>query len=87
MMAGVGDEMVLLDSINGHYFSLDRIGRRMLDLALGEVDQAQIISRLQSQYDAEPAQLKADFIDLMSSLEKAGLIESADRIRTGKQTP
>ena len=75
MMAGMGDEVVLLDSVNGHYYSLDRVGRSMLDLALGEDEQDRVLALLESRFDAGPAQLAADFSALMDSLVAAGLVE------------
>ena len=78
MMAGMGDEMVLLDSLNGSYYSLDRIGRSMLDLALAEEGRENVIAVLESRFDAAPEQLDADFSALMDSLVEAGLVEAAD---------
>ena len=75
MMAPMGDDMVLLDSLNGHYFSLDRVGRRMLDLALTESDTATINEKLLAQFDASGSQVAEDFRTLMGELQSAGLLE------------
>lgn len=78
MMAGMGDEMVLLDSLNGHYYSLDRIGRVMLDMALEDDDLDGVLDRLETRFEATPDRLAADFSALMDALLEAGLIESTN---------
>ena len=74
MMAAVGDEVVLLDSLNGHYFSLDTVGRRMLDLALSECDIGSVAEKLAAQYDATMERLSEDFTVLMDELQSVGLL-------------
>mgnify|MGYP001827302594 CR=1 FL=1 len=75
MMAPMGNEVVLLDSLNGHYFSLDRVGMRMLNLALSEIDASTVKEKLLVQYDASGDQLAEDFGALMSELQTVGLVE------------
>ena len=78
MMTPVGEEMVLLNSLNGHYFSLDPVGRTMLDMALAEADRVSVIAKLVSRYDVSRERITRDFMALMEELESVGLVVADD---------
>ncbi len=74
MMAPMGEEVVLLDSLNGNYYSLDTVGRGMLDLALAENDRASVLDALEARYDASREEITRDFDALMKELESLSLV-------------
>lgn len=70
----VGDELVILNLESGHYFGLDEIGARMVELIgeHGEVDK--VVACMVEEYDASQSQIKADLEDLLKELTKNNLI-------------
>lgn len=83
MLSEVGDEYVLLDSNNAQYFSLDSIGKKMLDLMLGENNFEEMISTLNSEFDASDDTLLSDLKSLAKSLVDAGLIKLQNCSKSG----
>ncbi len=77
MISSVGDEYVLLDSLNGHYYSLDPVGRQMIDLALECDSEQAVLQELISRYDASIQLLTRDFSNLVTELMEIGLITMA----------
>lgn len=72
----VGGEAVLLDLASEQYFGLDPVGTRIWAL-LGEVSDLQAVrDRLCEEYDAEPAKIESDLIDLANKLAQAGLVKA-----------
>ena len=71
----VGDELVILNLESGHYFGLDEIGARMVELIgkHGEVDK--VVACLVEEYDASQSQIKDDLEELLNELLKNKLIE------------
>ena len=70
----VGDELVILNLESGHYFGLDEVGARMVELIgeHGEVDK--VVACMVEEYDASQSQIKADLEDLLKELTKNNLI-------------
>lgn len=70
----VGDELVILNLETGHYFGLDEVGARMVELLEehGQVDKVAAI--LAEEYDAPEAQIKNDLEELLRELVKNKLI-------------
>ena len=70
----VGDELVILNLESGHYFGLDEVGARMVELIgeHGEIDK--VVTCLIEEYDATPAQIKGDLEELLTELVKNNLI-------------
>ena len=71
----VGDELVILNLESGHYFGLDEVGARMVELIgeHGEIDK--VVACLTEEYDANEAQIKAGLEELLGELKKNKLIE------------
>ena len=71
----VNDEMVLLNLVNGKYFSLDDVGTRMW-LLMAEHEQLETVHRaLLEEYEAEPGQLEQDLLALTDKLAANGLLQ------------
>jgi len=70
----VGNEMVILDLNTGHYYGLNDVGCRMLELVqeLGELDA--VLDSLACEYDADANTLSADLTALLADLEHYGLV-------------
>ncbi len=70
----VGDESVILNLDNGHYYGLDEIGSRMLDLIEqhGRVDA--VVNVMVDEYDAEAAKITADLHELLGELKEQGIV-------------
>ncbi len=67
-------EAVVLNLESESYFGLDEVGTRMWTL-LTESDSIQdAYEILLAEYDVEPAQLKADMVDLIAQLQENGLV-------------
>jgi hypothetical protein len=68
-------EIVLLNLESEEYFGLDAVGSSMW-LTLKDADSVQgAYDRLLEQYDVEPEQLKADFLELIEKCLQHGLLE------------
>jgi uncharacterized protein YjbK len=68
-------EIVLLNLDSEEYFGLDDVGSNMW-LTLKDTGSVQVAyDRLLEQYDVEPEQLKADFLELIEKWLQHGLLE------------
>lgn len=70
----LADESVLLNLKDSHYWGLNVVGTRMYELLLqkGNVESAYAV--LLTEFDVDAEALRADFLELVAKLEKAGLI-------------
>ena len=71
----VGDEIVLVHTGTDQIFALNRTGARVWELLCGELDQAEIESRLAAEYDVTRAELAAQVGALIASLVEGRLID------------
>jgi hypothetical protein len=71
----VGEEVVLLNLKTKQYFSLNPVGRRMLDLLTQNASIGQAFSSLSEEYTVDPAVLRGDLQELIENLLKQGLVE------------
>ena len=69
----VGGEAVLLDLASETYFALDPVGTRIWELLDGRPLDA-VLQVLCEEYDAAPARIEADLLQLAASLVNAGLV-------------
>ena len=70
----VGDELVILNLESGHYFGLDEVGARMVEL-IGEHGQVdKVVECMAQEYDAPQSQIKSDLEELLRELTKNNLI-------------
>lgn len=76
LLQAVADEMVLLDPESGVYFTLDPVGRRMLELYREhDGSRERTISALLEEYDADAQTLGDDLDALLQSMVAEGLAE------------
>ncbi|MBS2016687.1 MAG: PqqD family protein [Deltaproteobacteria bacterium] len=69
-------ELVLLDLAKGSYYGLDAIGARLWTAITQGHTVAEVAEELASEYDVEPAVLRADLLDLVRNLAEKGLVEA-----------
>ncbi len=75
LLQTVADEMVILDPESGHYFTLNEVGRRMLEIYRESGDLEQSVTRLGEEYDADADTLRQDLERLLQELEAQGLAQ------------
>jgi hypothetical protein len=73
----LGDEAVLLNLNNDHYYGLDDVGTRMWALLAEHGDPEAVIRQLLLEYEADEPTLRRDLAALIDKLEQAGLITRA----------
>jgi hypothetical protein len=74
----VAGEAVLLDLDRGLYFALNATGLRVWELAAEGRSFAAAVDALETEFEAAREQLETDAGDLLSDLEKAGLLLAAN---------
>lgn len=72
-----GDRTILLDLDSGRYWGLDEVGTRVWALLKRGVDVADIVGRLEEEYDVARATLEADLEALVRQFEEMGVIRWA----------
>jgi hypothetical protein len=70
----IDNETVLLNIRTERYYSLDDIGTRCWQLLSEDGDVDSLVTRLASEFNAEPATLRQDVTDLIQRLTEAGLL-------------
>ena len=73
------DGLVLLNPLDGTYFTLDDTGGRIWELCDGERSVADIAVALGGEYDAAVPEIESDALELVSGLEQEGLLAGSDR--------
>ena len=74
----VGGEMMLMDLESGTYFGLDSVGMRIWQLLADGQSTAQILDRLESEFDVTPEQLGQDVSTLLQTLGEHNLVTEAN---------
>ena len=74
----VGDEMVILNTADGHYYGLDEVGCNMLELLEAHADVELVVEHLAAQYDASADVLRTDLLALIEQLQNHGLVTGQD---------
>ena len=74
----LGDELVLLNLDTEIYFGLDEVGTRMWDVLSSSPSVEAAFEQLLSEYDVDPASLRADLETLLTQLVDGGLVELHD---------
>jgi pyrroloquinoline quinone biosynthesis protein D len=67
--------LVLLSLDEGQYYSLDEIGGRVWALCDGARGAADIAAVLAQEYDAPPATIQQDVLELLAELVKENLVD------------
>ena len=70
----VGGETVILDLKTESYFGLDEIGTRIWQLLQEQKDIQTITATMLNEYDVKEEQLEKDIQNLLTKLNKAGII-------------
>ncbi len=70
----LSDESVLLNLKDSHYWGLDIVGTRMYQVLTQKGDVELALEQLLMEFNVDAAALRADFLELVAKLEKAGLI-------------
>lgn len=70
----VSGETVLLDLNSENYFGLDEVGTRIWQLIESSGNLQDIYDTLLAEYEVEPDQLLEDIEQLLTDIEKAGLV-------------
>ena len=70
----VSGETVLLDLNSENYFGLDEVGTRIWQLIESSGNLQEIYDTLLIEYEVEPEQLLEDMEQLLTDIEKAGLV-------------
>lgn len=71
----VSGETVLLDLNSENYFGLDEVGTRIWQLIESSGVLQDIYDTLLAEYEVEPDQLLEDMEQLITDIEKAGLVQ------------
>ena len=81
--AWCGDELVLLDSTTGKYFTLNRVGGRVWELLATSRSANDLAEFLSTEYEVQPGLLEAtihrDVVRILDSMCKAGLLVAENR--------
>ena len=70
----IDDEVVLLDTESQEYFSLNGVGKNILDLISENLTHEEIIEKLLEMYEVDKAQIESDLSNFTKLLEEKGLI-------------
>jgi hypothetical protein len=70
----VGGETVILDLKSETYFGLDEVGTRIWQLLVEQEDMQTITATMLNEYDVEEDQVEKDIQNLLTQLDKAGLV-------------
>jgi hypothetical protein len=75
LFQAVGDEAVLLSLASERYYGLDPVGTRIWTLLAEDPSLRQAFDTLCAEYDAEPARLETDLLELVGQLAEANLVQ------------
>lgn len=72
--AELEDEVVLLDTRSGTYFSIDGVGIRIWELLRNGATEERIVQRILREYDVTPDVARTDVAGFLHTLAERGLI-------------
>lgn len=70
----IDDEIILLDTITQEYFSLNEVGKNIIDLISENLTKDEIVEELSNIYEVDRIQIEKDLINFAKLLEEKGLI-------------
>ncbi len=70
----IDDEIILLDTITQEYFSLNEVGKNIIDLISENLTKDQIVEELSNIYEVDKIQIEKDLTNFAKALEEKGLI-------------
>ncbi len=70
----VDNEVILLDTLSQEYFSLNEVGKNILDLISENLTCEEIIEELSQAYEVDKSQIQTDLSTFIKALQEKGLI-------------
>jgi hypothetical protein len=70
----IDDEVILLDTTTQEYFSLNEVGKNIIDLISENLTKDQIVEELSNIYEVDKIQIEKDLTNFAKALEEKGLI-------------
>ena len=70
----IDDETILLDTITQEYFSLNEVGKNIIDLISENLTKDEMVEELSNIYEVDRIQIEKDLINFAKLLEEKGLI-------------
>ena len=70
----IDDEVILLDTTTQEYFSLNEVGKNIIDLISENLTKDEIVEELSNIYEVDRIQIEKDLINFAKLLEEKGLI-------------
>ena len=70
----IDDEVILLDTTTQEYFSLNEVGKNIIDLISENLTKDQIVEELSNIYEVDKIQIEKDLRNFAKALEEKGLI-------------
>ena len=70
----IDDEIILLDTITQEYFSLNEVGKNIIDLISENLTKDQIVEELSNIYEVDKIQIEKDLTNFAKKKKKKGLI-------------
>ena len=76
--ANLDGETVLLDINSGHYFGLNEVGSRIVELVKDATTIRQVLDQMLSEYDVDPQRLEQDVASFIQQMIDRRLIKEMD---------
>lgn len=70
----IDDEVILLDTTTQEYFSLNEVGKNIIDLISENLTKDEIVEELSNIYEVDKIQIEKDLTNFAKALEEKGLI-------------
>lgn len=70
----IDDEVILLDTTTQEYFSLNEVGKNIIDLISENLTKDEMVEELSNIYEVDRIQIEKDLINFAKLLEEKGLI-------------
>ena len=70
----IDDEIILLYTITQEYFSLNEVGKNIIDLISENLTKDEMVEELSNIYEVDRIQIEKDLINFAKLLEEKGLI-------------
>ena len=70
----IDDEVILLDTTTQESFSLNEVGKNIIDLISENLTKDQIVEELSNIYEVDKIQIEKDLTNFAKALEEKGLI-------------
>lgn len=71
----IDDEVILLDTESQEYFSLNGVGKNILDLISENLTHEEIVEELAQMYEVDKPQIESDLLNFIKALEEKKLIK------------